>query len=349
MRRRTFLTLSVAAALAARARAEEKRIRVGLIGAAHSHAAGKLDALRKQPDVFDVVGAVEPDAERRAKAGKQAAYEKIAWFAEKDLLEQKIDAVVIESGIAEFVPAALRFAAAGLHVHMEKPAGPSLPEFRKLVQLCAEKKCVLQLGYMLRYNPGFEFCFRAAREGWLGKIHEVHGVMGNTIGAASRKEWAIYSGGAMFELGAHMIDAVLHVLGKPAAVHSFLKRTHPEQDTLADSTLAVLDYPGATATVRSAACDPDSFARRTFSIHGDKGSVVMLPIEPPQLKLNLLQPAGDFAKGAHAIKLPPMSGRYDAQLAHFARMIRGEKSSLPENHDLDVHETLLRACGMPLE
>ncbi|HYG75724.1 MAG TPA: Gfo/Idh/MocA family oxidoreductase [Planctomycetota bacterium] len=349
MRRRTFLSLTAAAACLSQVRADEKRVRVGLIGTAHSHAAGKLESLRKQQQIFEVVGAVEPDEARRKQAAATKTYEGLAWLTERELLEQKIDAVVIESSIAEFVPTALRCAAAGVHMHVEKPAGPSMPEFRRLAGLCREKKLVLQLGYMLRYNPAFEFCYRAAKEGWLGTIHELHGVIGSNIGTAARKNWALYPGGAMFELGAHMIDSAVMVLGKPTAVHSFLRRSRPQQDSLADSTLAVLEYPHATATIRSAAIDAEAGARRTFSIHGDKGSVTILPIEPPNLKMTLLEPAGDYPKGTHAIKLAPMTGRYDAQLAHFTKMIRGEASGLREDHDVDVHETLLRASGMPIE
>ena len=45
-----------------------------------------------------------------------------------------------------------------------------------------------------------------------------------------------------------------------------------------------------------------------------------------------------------------MPGRYDDQLADFARIIRGEMAlDYGPEHDLAVHETLLKASGMPTD
>jgi hypothetical protein len=47
--------------------------------------------------------------------------------------------------------------------------------------------------------------------------------------------------------------------------------------------------------------------------------------------------------------MPKMAGRYDDQLIELARAIRGEiESPYSRSHDLAVHETILRASGMPL-
>lgn len=355
MQRRKFIAHGLSAAALAcaahPARAVEKKIRAALIGTSHSHAAGKLEAARKLSDWFDVIGACEPNESKRKAAAARKEYAGLQWFSEEDLLKQTgLEAVIIETDIADFVPFGLRCAEAGLHIHLEKPAGASLPAFKKLLDLCMEKKRVLQMGYMLRYNPAFEFCYKAVREGWLGQVHEIHAIMGNTIGAGARKEWALYPGGAMFELGCHLIDSAVVLLGKPEKVHAFMKKTRPESDSLADSTLAVLEYARATATIRSAAVDVERFTRRQFTVSGDKGSIAIAPLEPPQLKLVLAAPAGGYEKGTHQVKLPPPGGRYDAQILHFAQMIRGEKESgLPASHDLAVHETVLRACGMSLD
>ena len=40
-----------------------KKLRIGHIGTKHDHSVGKLDCVRKFPDVFEVVGVVEEDEE----------------------------------------------------------------------------------------------------------------------------------------------------------------------------------------------------------------------------------------------------------------------------------------------
>lgn len=324
-------------------------MKVGVVGTAHSHAAGKVAVLRKMRDLFEVVGIVEPDEPLRKLAAGQAEYQGLAFLTEQQLLnESGLQAVLVETRVRDLVPAATRIAAAGVHIHLEKPGGPSLPAFNRLLDLQAEKKRLLQVGYMLRRNPAFEFCFRAVKEGWLGEVFEIQGVMGKTADDAERKATAEFSGGMMFELACHLIDAVVRISGKPRDVHSYLRRSRP--DGLADNTLAVLEYPQVLATVRSAAIDSGGGSRRCFTVCGDQGVVTILPLEAPKLTLTLARAAGEFRKGSQPVELRKSPGRYDDLLADFARMVRGEKEvDYTPDHDRAVLETVLRASGMPVE
>jgi len=326
-----------------------RQVRVGMLGTWHSHASGKMTALREQPDRFEVVGVAQTGNASRAVLPSGRAYAGLQPMTEAELLGTPgLDAVIIECERREFVPAALRCAAAGKHVHLEKPAGPTLAPFRDLVGLCREKDLVLQMGYMFRYNPGLQFCFRAAREGWLGDIYEIHGVIGKVFSQQARKEDAEFAGGAMYELGCHLIDPVVHIMGQPNKVHSFIQ--HTSQDAMADNTLAVLEYEKATATIRCSAVDYDGFGRRQFAVYGTKGSLTLLPLEPARLVLNLAQPQGGYSKGRQEVSLPAARGRYDEQMEAFGKMVLGEKEpSFTLDHDLVVQETVLRACGMLLE
>ncbi|MEZ0263176.1 MAG: Gfo/Idh/MocA family protein, partial [Phycisphaerae bacterium] len=208
----------------------------------------------------------------------------------------------------------------------------------------------LQLGYMFRYNPAFRFAFDAARDGLLGKIYEIHGVMGKTIGPAERDETAQFAGGMMFELGCHLIDAVVRLLGVPTKVHAHLRQSQPKPGALADNTLAVLEYPDALATIRSAGIDVEGGARRQLNVSGNRGAVSIVPLEPPKATLTLAEAKAPYAKGTQKLDLPPMAGRYTAQMAGFAQMIRS--SAAPEfdlAHELSVFEAVLKASGMPVE
>ena len=93
---------------------------------------------------------------------------------------------------------------------------------------------------------------KAVRSGWLGHVFEVHTVMSKKVDERTRRALAKYPGGSMFELGCHVIDAVVTLLGEPDRVTPFNRQTHPERDDLLDNCLAVFEYPRATATVRSA-------------------------------------------------------------------------------------------------
>lgn len=356
--RRRFLYstgIGIGAALShariAHASVPDLRVKVGQIGTGHAHAAGKMSTLRKLSDEFEVVGIVEPDPARRAQADKNKAYADLPWMTEEELLGTPgLQAVAVETTVADLVPTAARCVAAGMHLHLDKPAGTSLAAFQRVLDEATRQGRTVQMGYMFRHNPGFRFLFDAVRQGWLGEVFEVHGVISKAVGDADRKPLAAFAGGSMFELGCHLIDALVALLGKPASVTPYVQQTRPQEDSLADNTLAVFTFPKATATIRSTLLEIEGQRRRQFVVCGDAGTAELRPLEPPRLGLALATAQWDFVMGYQEIPLPEMPGRYDDQLRELAQVVRGERA--PEYdaaHDLAVHEAVLRAGGMPLD
>jgi predicted dehydrogenase len=344
-----YIAESLAYSSKIRAGRVSKRIKVGQIGTAHAHAAGKMATLRKLSEYFQVVGIVEPNPDRRKKLKNHSAYRGLKWLSEEQLLNTAgLQAVAVETEIPELVLAGMRCVSAGVHIHLDKPAGLSLVEFKKLLDEATRRRLTVQMGYMFRYNPAFKFCFRVVQEGWLGDVFEVDGVISKTIGAQQRKELSVFPG-SMFELGCHLIDAMVKVLGKPDKVTDFSRCTRPRQDNLADNQLAVFEYAGATATIRSALIEVAGQQRRQFVVCGDRGTVDIRPLEPPRLLFAPDRQLKKYKKGYQQVKLPPMPGRYDEQLIELARVINGQKESeYPPEHDLAVQEAVLKASGAPL-
>jgi predicted dehydrogenase len=292
---------------------------------------------------------VESDLQRRKTAGARPTYRDLPWLTEEQLFNTPgLKAVAVETEVKDLLPVAERCVGAGVHVHLDKPAGESLPQFRRLLDAAASRRLTIQLGYMFRYNPGFEFCFRAAREGWLGKIFSVDAVIGKAVGADERAKLVPYRGGTMFELGCHVIDAVVNLMGRPDQVTPFARRTGKFPDALLDNQLATLEYVGAIVTVRSSLVEVNGGERRQFVVCGDGGTVDLRPLEPPALRLALAEARGGYKKGYQDVALAALP-RYAADFADLARVIRGEKKfAWSPAHDLAVQETVLRASGLPV-
>jgi predicted dehydrogenase len=322
------------------------RLRIGQIGTGHAHAEGKLAAIRDSSD-FELVGVVEPDERLRLAAAARPAYRGVTWMSEAQLLESPgLQAVAVETEVKDLLGAATRAVAAGLHVHLDKPAGESLPEFQSLLAAATRRGRTVQLGYMFRYNPGFTFCFRAVRDGWLGKVFSIEAVIGKASSAAERRKLLPYRGGTMFELGCHLIDAVVTLLGPPSKVTAHARHSGNFPDTLADNQLAVLEYPDVLVTVRSSLVEVAGNVRRQFVVCGDAGTVDLRPLEPPALRLALAEPRGEFRRGYQDVPVGSLP-RYAADFADLARVIRGEQAfAWTPAHDLAVQETILRASGL---
>jgi predicted dehydrogenase len=325
------------------------RIRIGQIGVGHAHASGKIAALRASQD-FEVVGVVEADPERRAAAEKSPAYQGLTWLTEEQLLNAKdLQAVAVETQVKDLVPTAARCVIAGKHIHLDKPGGESFPAFRALFEDATRRKLIIQMGYMFRYNPAFQACFALVRDGSLGDVFSIDTTMSKAIGPDERRKLAPYRGGSMFELGGHIIDAVVTILGRPSKVTAYIHSSSPLHDGFADNQLAVLEYPGAAVTVRSALVEIEGGARRQFVVCGTSGTFDIRPLEPAKARLALDRPRGSYRKGYQDLNFPHAGGRYDGDFADLASVIRGEKAfGFTAEHDLAVQETVLLASGLPL-
>ena len=338
MDRRLFLT-SLAAPLAGQ---DPPRIRIAFLGGAHAHTPAKVALVKSMP-LYELAGICEENPAARAP------YEKLGIpFLKRDAVlgDASIRVVAVGSAVKDHVPDARQALEAGKHIHLEKAPAATLAEFRTLAGLAARRNVLLQVGYMWRYNPAMRAALDAARNGWLGEVRTVRGTIDNTATAEQRPEWEAFRGGQMFELGCHLIDPTVRLLGRPDRVTPFLRHHGNFADQLADNTAVVLEYPGALAVITSSCLRPNAFRQRFFEVMGSGGSALVRPIEPPVLELDLARAAGPYPAGRSTPKMPPYN-RYADDFAELAATVSaGRPLSIAPADELLVEETLLRACGM---
>jgi len=325
-----------------------ERIKIGQIGTGHEHASAKFATFRRLTDHYEVVGIVEPDAERRKACENMPEYRGAKWMTEEELFNTKgLRAVAVESAVPHGTATAARCVRAGLHIHFDKPGSETIEPFKQVLDEAGRRGLAVQLGYMYRNNPAIQFCLRAVREGWLGQVFEVHAVMSRQQPLAYRQWLGQFRGGSMYIFGCHLLDLVVSMLGRPDRVTPYQRQTHPDVSVY-DNGLAVLEYARTTATIRTASLKVEGYQRRQLVVCGDEGTIEIRPLEPPSLQLALAKPRDAFKAGRQEVVLPPMPGRYDDQLIEFARIVRGEiPNPYPLAHELIVQETLLAAVDHP--
>ena len=323
----------------------KRPIKIGQIGVGHAHAS-KLAAFRASSD-YEVVGIVEPDADLRAQAEKQDPFRELTWMTQEQLLNtSELQLVLVETRVRDLLAAAESCIAAGKHVHLDKPAGESFPRYERLLNEAARQKLLVQMGYMYRYNPACVLLREFLKMGWLGEVFEVHAVMSKVVDRASRRGLAAYPGGIMFELGCHIIDQVISVLGAPDKVTAFPRKSTTLDDGLVDNMLAVFEYPTATATVKSTALEVEGFARRHLVVCGTEGTFHIQPLDEPMARIALQTARGDYRQGYQEVRFPKYE-RYVDDAADIARVVRGEQESLMSySHDLAVQAAVLQSCGI---
>lgn len=341
--RRFFLqTLVLGTPALLHGQASPHRIPIGQIGTEHAHASGKFEAIRHLSQLYDVIGL----ATRTPPSNP--VYAGLPLFSESDLLAlPHLQAVTIETRIEDASAMALLAIRAGKHVHLDKPGAIDHAAFTEMRLEAERRGLIVQMGYMLRVNPAFRWLFQAVRDGWLGEILEIDASMGKLADEKTRATIGALDGGGMFELACHLIDAVITLLGKPAEVVA--RSTPSRSDQVKDNQIALLLYPRTSVSIRCNHTDPFGNPKRRFQLTGTEGTVEIHPLESGEFTLSLKHPRGPWKSGTQRVKLPLPRARYDEEFIQLARLIRGEAPN-PWNaaHDIAVHETVLKASGLPL-
>ena len=347
MDRRHFIQQASAAALAAQAvQAGPAVVRTAILGTKHSHTTGKLKAMRDNAD-YQVVGMCENDEKAKAKAQRDPRFQGLKWMSEAELLADKnIDLIVVECNVWEALPWGKKVVDAGKHVHLEKPVGNDWASFKSLVEEARTKKLMLQTGYVWRCHEGVNAALDAARKGWLGEVFMIRGTMNADRGPEERATESRYKGGGVFELAGHVIDRTVDLLGRPKKVQSFLRHDTTVADTLKDNNLTVFEYDKALAMISQSAKMAGSGDHRSIEVIGTDGTFMVYPeAAPPRMRVHMRKAQGPYKAGWQEIILPPQP-RFVGDFKELARAIKsGTALKLSYDHELLVHETLLRASG----
>ena len=327
------------------------KIKLAQYGISHDHASGKARVMKESDDV-EFAGVFEPSAEVRETIGKNGVYDGVHWFSSKEeiLEDETIVGVAAQGRVSQNLGFAKEILEHDKHVWFDKPAGDNLDAFRDVLVLARDKKLLVQLGYMFRYNAGFQFILEWVHRGRLGEIFSVRGrISTGRSNAAHWQRWdslGEHSGGIMFILACHLTDIIVGLLGRPTRVTPFTRHDGHDVPWYRNNTAAVFEYPRALAILESTALEIDSGKSRRLEVYGTRGSAILEPLEPPALRLCLDEERDGYAKGWQTVSVEARP-RYVESLQAFVADIRGEKS--PDRsieHEFMVQETVLRAAGL---
>ena len=131
------------------------RLRVGILGTGPIAQFAHLEAVQKGRNLT-LAAVCDRDEGLARKFGGFYSAERIYTDYDAMLADDTVDAVLIATSDAFHVPASRRALAAGKHVFCEKPIGLSVEEVEELEAAVAKAGKVLQIGHMLRFDPGIQ-------------------------------------------------------------------------------------------------------------------------------------------------------------------------------------------------
>ena len=326
-----------------------KKIKIGQIGIGHNHGEGKMLAVQKFPELFEVIGYAEENEKWVEKRGNLPCYKDLPRLSVEEIIE-KSDAILVECDVWNLTKVAKMCVEAVKHVHIDKPASGTLAEFEELLNIAKEKNLTVQMGYMYRYNFAIQKLMDMINSGELGEIYQIDAEM-STYHSKEYREWLKkFKGGSMYIFGSHLIDLVVSILGKPEKVYPFIKQTGFEGVYSDDNNFAVLEYDKAIARITNLSVEVNGWGMRRFAVMGSKGTVEIKPIE---LNVEMTKSTTDIASNAYQdmkekvdIKDVPTLSRYDEMMKDFYKSVIGEKENpYSYEHELAVQKTLCKVVG----
>jgi predicted dehydrogenase len=114
------------------------------------------------------------------------------------------------------------------------------------------------------------------------------------------------------------------LFGKPRRVTGFLRHESTIDDSLADSTLAILEHERGMSEIRISAFQPHGDQYREVEILGTNGRAVAKPFSPLRLMVDLGKAAGPYKAGVQQIEPPAAAGpTFAPDFLEMAKVIRG--------------------------
>ena len=176
-----------------------QRIKVGVIGVGHL---GKEHArIYSQLPSCDLVGIVDSNAKAAETISRKVGCRVFASIAD---LMPLVDAVSVVVPTTFHCEVARYFLQNGKDVFIEKPITETTAQAAELVHLAQEKKCLLQVGHIERFNPVLSYLEKNLREPKFIEAHRLSPYPGRGTDVS-----------VILDLMIHDLDVILHLVGAP--------------------------------------------------------------------------------------------------------------------------------------
>lgn len=172
----------------------------------------------------------------------------------------------------EMVIAALEH---GKHVLCEKPLANNLEACRRMVEMSRKAGRTLTTGFNHRYFPAIQYVKQTLDSGAIGELDHIRAFAGHTGLSEFRSPWEydkkVTGGGALMDVGIHMIDLTRYLLGDVTEVFGVATNNIWKLDQSEDNGIAILRSPqGKTAVLHATWTEWKGF-RFHIEAYGEKG------------------------------------------------------------------------------
>lgn len=200
-----------------------RKLGIGIIGAGQIAQLAHIGGYQAIPDQCAVVAAADISQDALAAVQRDYGIPQVFRDYHELLSLDAVDAVSVCASNPIHHPATLAALAAGKHVFCEKPLALNAADAREMVEAAEAANRILAVDFQSRFIPQAVALKEIIQRGDLGEIYFVRAAWNRRRGIAPRTKGSFHSkalngGGALIDVGVHVIDTALWLMGGPQPV-----------------------------------------------------------------------------------------------------------------------------------
>lgn len=282
-------------------------------------------------DTIRIVGVATTRSETAEQAAREIGCE--IWTTDyRELLARDdvdlVDCCVPNHKHEEIVVAA---AEAGKHIYCEKPLAMDVTQGRRMVAAAEQAGVKTQMTFNFRFFPAIMRARQLVEGGFLGRAFSFRGryYRSSYISADKPLSWRlrkeISGGGALFDMGSHVLDLIYYLLGDLGSVQASLDTLIKERPIAAGSTekgvvdvddIALMHLRTADSTlglVEISRMGTGTTNDLEIEIYGDRGALRFSAADPSWLQVYDVRDPGQPLGGMRGFRRLETVQRYQGQ------------------------------------
>jgi predicted dehydrogenase len=331
-------------------------IGTGFMGRAHALAFHNARTTFELPVNLKLVALADADAARAEQCARTWGFDRSHARWEALISDPAVQLVAITTPNHLHFPMAMAALEAGKAVYCEKPLAVSLEQAREMQRAAKAAGVVTRVGYNYQHNPMIGLARQMIESGDLGQIVSFQGEFSEDFMGDPQQPWSwrceqAHAGGALADLGSHLLAMARYLLGDVEAVcadsqtvHAQRPATHGSQEqrpiAIDDQTYALLRFAnGARGTFGSSWLKHGYKNHLSFEISGTQGT---LSFDQERLnELRLYRAGAPGRDGFQRILAGPTQSGYAAFCP-----APGHQLGYNELKTLEVHALIQALCGL---
>ncbi|PIW12982.1 MAG: hypothetical protein COW34_12175 [Armatimonadetes bacterium CG17_big_fil_post_rev_8_21_14_2_50_66_6] len=330
-----------------------RRIRVGVVGVGGIGDVAHLPNYAKQKDV-EITAICDVDEKRLVEMAEKYQVPNVYTDYRKMMELAELDGVSVCTPNSLHGPVSIAAFKAGKHVCCEKPLAMTAREAEKMLAAAEANNCLFMVGFTMRFNSVSQAVKKLIDKGALGEIYYAKAGILRQRGIPGFGGWfttaSMAKGGALIDIGVHVLDLALWLMGSPEPVAASGQTWAKFGPRMSKGErvpgMEKIGWPPGFTLGKSRTFDVDDMASGLVRFRGDaalhleaswcanvidQGGGVELFGTKGGVKLS---PGGTAtvireSKGALVTEeIKPAGGGYDWEMQHFVQCIRTGKQPL---------------------